>query len=313
MGERGRCEFMGNQLYNVCEESNMSNEQEGKVEVTQDAAAAAPPAEEKKKKKPTSIKALGVSCDRNARHRRTMEDAHVYIDGFGDVEHQGYFAIYDGHGGKAAVELVAKRLHEVFLEELNNVENSESEEVKDAGISGAYERAYLRTDEEIQTAEILYSGTTTVSAFLRREGDVRKLYISNCGDARAVLSRGGTAQRLTKDHKATDDEEVKRIEAVGGFVAGGRVNGILAVARSLGDRAMKQYVSGEPYTADYVLNDDDTHLILACDGVWDVIQDQEAVDLIKEYNTCEEASKALLIAALNKGSTDNISVMVIAL
>ena len=48
----------------------------------------------------------------------------------------------------------------------------------------------------------------------------------------------------------------------------GRVNGILAVTRSLGDRAMKQYVIGDPYTEEHELKEGDSHLILACDGVW---------------------------------------------
>merc|ERR1711976_1136231 len=128
----------------------------------------------------------------------------------------------------------------------------------------------------------------------RMEGDVKKLYIGNCGDARGVLCRNKTAKRLTFDHKASDESETQRIIDAGGFVVMNRVNGILAVTGALGDYAMKDYVSGEPYCEEHELTDEDTPLILACDGVWDVITDQEAVDLILKFDTCKEAAKNLL-------------------
>jgi len=96
-------------------------------------------------------------------------------------------------------------------------------------------------------------------------------------------------------------------------VTNGRIpsSGILAVTRSLGDRAMKRYVTGEPYTEQHELGPTDSHVILACDGVWDVISDQQACDIVLAASSCGEASKELLVTALRNGSTDNISVMVI--
>lgn len=73
--------------------------------------------------------------------------------------------------------------------------------------------------------------------------------------------------RLTYDHKGTDKQEAKRIMDSGGFVMSGRVNGVLAVTRSLGDSSMKEFVVGAPYTTETELTDDDELLILACDGV----------------------------------------------
>lgn len=83
-----------------------------------------------------------------------------------------------------------------------------------------------------------------------------------------IFSRAGKGIRLTYDHKASDQSEIDRIQSTGGFVVMARVNGILAVSRSLGDRAMKPYVSGEPYTTRTELTEEDTHVILACDGVF---------------------------------------------
>jgi protein phosphatase PTC1 len=95
----------------------------------------------------------------------------------------------------------------------------------------------------------------------------RVLYIANAGDARGVLCRKGRALRLTYDHKGTDKQEAKRITDSGGFVMSGRVNGVLAVTRSLGDSSMKEFVVGAPYTTETVLSEEDEMLILACDGV----------------------------------------------
>lgn len=95
----------------------------------------------------------------------------------------------------------------------------------------------------------------------------RVLYCANAGDARGVLCRGGNAVRLTYDHKGSDKQEAKRIVDAGGFVMSGRVNGVLAVTRALGDSAMKEYVVGAPYTTETELSEEDEFLILACDGV----------------------------------------------
>jgi len=95
----------------------------------------------------------------------------------------------------------------------------------------------------------------------------RILYCANAGDARGVLCRSGKAVRLTYDHKGSDKQEAKRITDAGGFVMSGRVNGVLAVTRSLGDSSMKEFVVGAPYTTETELCSDDEFLILACDGV----------------------------------------------
>jgi protein phosphatase PTC1 len=127
------------------------------------------------------------------------------------------------------------------------------------------------------------------------------LYVGNAGDARAVLCRG-EALRLTYDHKGSDAQERKRIMDAGGFVMNNRFNGVLAVTRSLGDSAMKDFVVGAPYTTETELSVHDEFLIIACDGVrpvhyfsgclfrdihdlcawqlWDVTEDQEVINLV---------------------------------
>lgn len=139
----------------------------------------------------------------------------------------------------------------------------------------------------------------------------RVLYTANVGDARAVLCRRGHAVRLTYDHKASDSAEAKRITDAGGFVMNNRVNAVLAVTRSLGDSAMKEFVVGAPYTTETTLGEEDEFLIVACDGLWDVTDDQDAIDLVKGVVDPQEAAQRLLGHALSNFSTDNTSVMVV--
>lgn len=82
-----------------------------------------------------------------------------------------------------------------------------------------------------------------------------------------MCSRNGKAVRLSYDHKGSDQQEAKRIMDLGGFMMNNRVNGVLAVTRSLGDCVMKEFVVGNPYTTETDLTPQDDFLILACDGV----------------------------------------------
>lgn len=254
-------------------------------------------------RKYSSIRSVGISHDRNARFRRSMEDEHVIIDAFGDSPDQGYFAIYDGHGGRGAVDFTAKTLHKNLLEQLE----------KNTDPLEALRQSYLVTDKQMGESQIQFSGTTCISVLIRKQGNERWLYAANAGDARAVICRNGKAVRLSYDHKGSDESETKRIVDAGGFVVLNRVNGILAVTRSLGDHAMKDYVIGEPHLTSILLEPTDTHLIIACDGLWDVASDQEAVDLILPETDTQKMSDKLLLHALKNGSTDNISVMVVLL
>ncbi|KAI1794202.1 protein serine/threonine phosphatase 2C [Ganoderma leucocontextum] len=139
----------------------------------------------------------------------------------------------------------------------------------------------------------------------------RVLYCANAGDARGVLCRAGKAVRLTYDHKGSDKQEAKRITDAGGFVMSGRVNGVLNVTRSLGDSSMKEFVVGSPYTTETELSEQDEFLILACDGLWDVVNDQGAIDLVRAIADPRKAAEELLEYAYRNYSTDNVTVLVI--
>ncbi|KAK8076308.1 hypothetical protein PG994_003580 [Apiospora phragmitis] len=140
----------------------------------------------------------------------------------------------------------------------------------------------------------------------------RVLYTANVGDARIILCRNGKALRLSYDHKGSDENEGKRIANAGGLILNNRVNGVLAVTRALGDTYMKDLVTGHPYTTETVIHAEmDEFVIIACDGLWDVCSDQEAVDLVRESSDPSSAAKQLVDHALARFSTDNLSCMVV--
>ncbi|KAI8371487.1 phosphatase 2C-like domain-containing protein [Radiomyces spectabilis] len=246
---------------------------------------------------------LGVSEDRNKRCRRTMEDAHAYITDFHGVPRQGFFAIFDGHAGKSTAEWCGANFHKTLLHCLEKNAETPVPEVLNL--------TFLEADRQVNQKEGKFSGCTAVVAYVQVKDKKRMLYTGNVGDARAVLSRQGKAVRLSYDHKGSDAKEAKRITDLGGFMMNHRVNGVLAVTRSLGDSVMKEFVVGNPYTTETELGNGDDFLILACDGLWDVCDDQEAVNLIKDVMDPQEASRKLLEHALANFSTDNLTIMVI--
>ncbi|KAJ5178170.1 uncharacterized protein N7500_000869 [Penicillium coprophilum] len=178
--------------------------------------------------------------------------------------------------------------------------------------------AASKADTNSENIETPTQATSGASAVLPKLQDKairqRVLYTANVGDARIVLCRNGKALRLSYDHKGSDENEGRRVANAGGLILNNRVNGVLAVTRALGDAYLKDLVTGHPYTTETVIQPDaDEFIILACDGLWDVCTDQESVDLIRNIQDAQQASKILVDHALARFSTDNLSCMVIRL
>ncbi|CAH0477419.1 unnamed protein product [Peronospora belbahrii] len=158
-------------------------------------------------------------------------------------------------------------------------------------------------------------------------------YTVNVGDCRAVMCRGGRGVLLTSDHKPDRADEKQRIENAGGFV--GKIGGIsrvyssagaglsmqreastyLAVSRAFGDRSLKtptSLVSCEPEVTRYHVHTEDLFLVLACDGIWDVLSEQDVVDIaLPHFHDAKAATNAIVKTAYKKGSVDNLTATVI--
>ncbi|KAJ4826955.1 hypothetical protein Tsubulata_040754 [Turnera subulata] len=216
---------------------------------------------------------VGVSAIKGK--KKFMEDRHRVISSLRGNCNGGFFGVYDGHGGKKAAEFVAENLHTNILEMMVNCTGNVSKEE-------AVKAAYLKTDKDFLEQGVV-SGACCVTALI--EG--QQVVISNLGDCRAVLCRGGVAEALTRDHKPEDKHERTRIEDKGGFVhfhrGAWRVHGVLAVSRSIGDAHLKDWVLGEPDTRILPLTPDMEFLVLASDGLWEEVGNQEAVDIITGF------------------------------
>jgi len=133
-------------------------------------------------------------------------------------------------------------------------------------------------------------GCTGICVIVRQED----ILAANAGDSRAVLCRAGQAVELSFDHKPASDIEKSRIEAAGGYLedtpGGARVNGNLNLSRAIGDLEYKkrqdlppeqQIICSTPDVLIKEISPDDEFLILACDGIWDVMTNQDAVDFVR--------------------------------
>jgi len=266
-------------------------------------------------KKPSSVKDYGFFCDQNWKFRRRMEDEHYLEDGFNGVPSQGFFAVYDGHGGREAAVFASQNLHKILAEKLEAEHYTFDDPSK---MTEIFEYVYAKTDEKMKDSTVpSHHGCTSITVLVTGTGtEKRQIFAANAGDAQAFLvTKGGKGIPLSKEHKSTDESEVERINNAGGFVSNGRVNSQIAITRSLGDHLMKEFIISDPFVSHEVLTEEHTHVIIACDGVWDVVQPDVAAELVLANNdqNATEISKKLLVKALQDGSTDNLSVIVLKL
>ncbi|XP_060212887.1 protein phosphatase 2C 37-like [Lycium barbarum] len=296
---------------------------------------------------PTDLPKFGSTsiCGR----RRDMEDAVAIHPSFCNENSNNlhFYGVYDGHGCSHVAMKCKERMHEIVK---NEVEKKES--WKDAMIQSFSEMDKEVVDYssgsfpsgsdcrcELQTPQCDAVGSTAVVAVVTPD----KIVVSNCGDSRAVLCRNGVAIPLSVDHKPDRPDELNRIQEAGGRVIywdGARVLGVLAMSRAIGDNYLKPYVISEPEVTITERTDEDECLILASDGLWDVVSNETACGVARmclqsrrppsptgspgnditvtgagesSDKACSDASILLTKLALARRSTDNVSVVVVDL
>ncbi|CAK7352878.1 unnamed protein product [Dovyalis caffra] len=253
------------------------------------------------------------------------------------------FGVYDGHGGSQVANYCRDRIHSALSEEIEFVKNGLGDgSIKDScqeQWKRAFTNCFLKVDAEVggnASAEPVAAetvGSTAVVAVICSS----HIIVANCGDSRAVLCRGKEPVALSVDHKPNREDEYARIEAAGGKVIqwnGHRVFGVLAMSRSIGDRYLKPWIIPEPEVMFIPRAKEDECLILASDGLWDVMSNEEACDLARKRilvwhkkngvtlpssrgegidPAAQAAAEYLSNRALQKGSKDNITVIVLDL
>lgn len=246
--------------------------------------------------------------------RKKMEDAHAIEFKVGSDSRAAFVAVFDGHNGSAAAKYCSLHLMPNILAR---------PEFEQGQIAEAMTAAYLETDRRLRATEFADEGGSTAVSVLVK-GD--SLYCANVGDSRAVaLYRSGDKADvvpLSSDHRPNVPSEVARIEAAGGTVQFDRVNGVLGLTRAIGDFEFKAAKVGDadvitalPEVVARPL--ENVHFVLvACDGVWDVMSNQEACAFVaRELEAtngdagivCEKLLDACLADAPHGHGTDNMT------
>ncbi|OWM78879.1 hypothetical protein CDL15_Pgr003050 [Punica granatum] len=248
--------------------------------------------------------------------RESMEDTHFLLPHMCNEKDVHMFGIFDGHRGAAAAEFSARALPG-FLQTFSSTHSP----------NNALFEAFVETDiafkNELDSRRKIrgavqkdwHPGCTAIAALIVRD----KLFVANAGDCRTILCRAGRPLPLSIDHLASRIEERDRVTKAGGQVKWQvdtwRVGvAALQVTRSIGDDDLKPAVTAEPEITETLLSVEDEYLVMASDGLWDVISNEEVVsiirDTVKEPGMC---SKRLATEAAERGSKDNITVIVVFL
>lgn len=288
--------------------------------------------------------------------RVTMEDAHVTKLRLNGQDDAAFFGVFDGHGGAQVARFCAKHMPDIFIssehyrngdikqalistylaidEMLRKPEHAEELNRMKAKSSNSNSNGMglEAVDQQESVGSGSYDGpaagcTAVVAVVLGHD-----LYVANAGDSRCVLCHGNITKKLTVDHKPTNPGEEKRIVDAGGFVTEGRVNGCLNLSRAIGDMNYKQgknippekqVVTALPDVEHVKLDSSSRFLILACDGIWDILSHDDAVAFVNEKAQEGKDARAICEAmcdhclapsteGIGKGC-DNMSAMVVFL
>lgn len=251
--------------------------------------------------------------------RPEMEDfAHIQRISVGGSDAL-YAGVYDGHSGRYASQFLKERLCEVVESALASQGDDDEK-----AIASAFERA----DRDLcELPDVGESGSTasTVVIYPPSVGsdDGGEIVAANTGDSMAAVLSGSTRTAgLTKQHRPfgrVNKVEIDRIKANGGFVLQGRVQGELAVSRAFGDAQMKSLIPSTPEISRHHISPSrDRWLLVASDGVWDVLSPGQAWKLASRFadsgKSLSEIAAMLADEAIHRRNCgDNVALVLIDL
>lgn len=248
--------------------------------------------------------------------RPSNEDAHInYINMNGetsiDSTKLNLLGVFDGHGGKAVSNYLKKYLPLAIINNFNK------EKISSKFFCNIYNNIQKKMEVTFPRL-IKRCGSTACICIHFMHNNKNKLCVVNVGDSRAIIcNKFNIAVPLTIDHKPGQIMERKRIEYLGGTIeydgSDWRIEN-LSLSRAFGDCDAKPYVTHEPEVFSIDISSKDKFIIVACDGVWDVLSNQEAIDfvinLLSDKSYTGNYAKDLSIYAYNKGSSDNITIII---
>lgn len=217
--------------------------------------------------------------------------------------------VYDGHNGKRAAVICSEMITPYFLHLIH--EEIKKEHPDYSKFLEYIREACLRVDEFIVNKNIV-SGTTLAIFYILKN----RFFVANVGDSRIIIGTEKGVEILTEDHKPDIPKEKTRIEAAGGFVIKfgvSRVQGELAMSRAMGDGHLKPYVIAEPFVTSGFIGRENDFVIVACDGIWDVLTPKTVIEIARGEGEAQKAADTIIKEATLRGSTDNKTVIVLDL
>jgi protein phosphatase 2C len=249
--------------------------------------------------------------------RDYMEDRHCAVGGQG--KGPLIVGVFDGHGGHEVAELASTMLPKEILKQWPKA----AQVTPKRGID-LFRDAFLRADEKV-TREVAQRTVGSTACVAVIDSQRSSLWVANAGDSRCVLRTKDEVVQMSIDHKPGTTQESSRIMAAGGYVTQvsgiDRVLGNLSVSRSIGDVYMKPYVIPHPGISSRTLQGqgNERYLVLATDGLWDVLSSEEVCAMIDASLTTSrlksrwaDALTQLMARARQLGSQDNITIQVVA-
>jgi serine/threonine protein phosphatase PrpC len=269
-----------------------------------------------------AYKSYYALTNKNEQHTDKMED---FVSVNMHLHRGSCFAVFDGHGGDKAAQYASDNLHKVLQMKLQQQYNNNN----DIPLS-AYENVFIQTFEQVDNEihnklESNTVGTTVTVLYIERRNTnsntTTNAFCANVGDSKCYLiTNDDSVVQLSVDHNCKEQNEVNRVKKAGGCVFNSRVFGSLSVTRSLGDKDVKDYgVCAVPSVNAIEIKDNHKYIVLASDGIWDVVSTEvlselsRDVSLFKGISLSKELCTKLVEFAMQNGSMDNISCIVIEL
>ena len=247
----------------------------------------------------TPFKSFSYHEDKNLKYRQAMEDIGIMIPDLTTDYKTSLFGIFDGHGGSDVVKFVKDRLPQLMKTYLIDL----------CPVETAFKKAFKKVDEELRFFDSEYIGTTATLVLIKDN----KIYCANVGDSKAYIIYDQNYKQISSDHKCTVEEEKNRVLSSGGKIHKNRVMGQLILTRTLGDLYVKQFgVINTPDISVNEINDKIKYVVLASDGVWDVIDLDTLVGMGKSGKYVGEFCEDIVKLSIQKGTKDNVSCIVIS-
>lgn len=246
--------------------------------------------------------------------RERNEDRHTIVLNINEMSKElsalNLFGIYDGHGGTKVSEYLEEHIPTFYCQKHLTPPFSKEYHYK----------IFEQIQKNLLESKIGYSmGSTCLLNIMYKYNNEIHMNIVNLGDSRlTIVYKNGKSNQITTDHKPDEENEMERIEQMGGEVYKDTENvyriGDLSLSRAFGDGDNAPYISQKPDIYYKKITELTKYIVMGCDGLWDVVNNDELFNLIEKFkkeNYSENLASNLATECLKRNCSDNISIIII--